>query len=102
MKIIWSPSAIKNLDIIFEWLKEKNEKAAINIYNELFDSVEKLKDFPQIAAIEPILSDFTLEYRSLIVLNYKVVYTLNDGTIYISAVWDCRQDPQILKRKIKE
>lgn len=102
MRIIWSPSAIKNLDNIFEWLKEKNEKAAINIYNELFDNVEKLKDFPQIAAIEPLLSDFTLEYRSLIVLNYKVVYTLDDGTIYISAVWDCRQDPRILKSKIKE
>jgi plasmid stabilization system protein ParE len=101
MKIIWSPAAVKNLEDIFEWLKEKNEQTAIDIYNKLFDAVAQLTEFPQMAATESVLSDFTLTYRSLVIKNYKIVYYIKNKTICISAVWDCRQNPKKLKVRIK-
>jgi Plasmid stabilization system protein len=101
MKIIWSPRAIKRLDELFEWLREKSDKSAIAIYNDLFDSVKLLEDFPSLAPIEPILSHLNRTYRSLVIRNnYKVVYYTEGSFIYISTVWDCRQNPKKLKHDL--
>jgi plasmid stabilization system protein ParE len=50
------------------------------------------------APIEPELVGYTNMYRSLVVeKSYKVVYYIKDDTVHISALFDCRQDPQKLK-----
>ena len=42
-------------------------------------------------------SGYTYTYRSLIVRKlFKVVYRIEDKTIFIVAVFDCRQNPQKL------
>lgn len=32
---------------------------------------------------------------------YNIIYYMEIKTIYIAAIWDCRQDPNTNKRKIK-
>ena len=102
MKIIWVESARTDLEDIYIFIKEKSEKAAIEIHNTILDEVEFLNSFPQIAAIEPVLAGLPKIYRSLVVENiYKVIYYVDCEIIYIIAIWDCRQNPNKLKSKIK-
>jgi len=55
------------------------------------------------APIEPLLSEFSELYRSLVIRKtYKVVYYIADDIIFIVAVFDCRQNPGKLKKDIRK
>ena len=59
-------------------------------------SIEKLLvNNPQLGAIEPLLADLPVVYRSIVVnrLN-KLVYWINEDTIEIVAFWDTRREPK--------
>jgi len=51
MKIIWLKPTEEHMENIYEMYSSKNEKAAIEIYNDILDEVEILIDFPEIAAV---------------------------------------------------
>ncbi|MDH6309017.1 plasmid stabilization system protein ParE [Dysgonomonas sp. PFB1-18] len=102
MEIIWTKRAVMHLEDIHKFYEEKNPSAANRLYNDLIDSVEPLKDFPQMAQIEPALKFFQKEYRALVVKKtFKIVYYTNRNKIYIVAVLDCRQNPKTNKSKVK-
>lgn len=65
MKIIFSDYALMQLENIYYFLQNQNVNAAINIHNNILDNIEKLKKFPQMAAIEPELLGFSHIYRSI-------------------------------------
>ena len=53
------------------------------------------------APIEQELSDFEEEYRSLVVQkHFKIIYFIEHNSIFITAVWDSRQNPQTNVNKI--
>jgi len=102
MILFFSKQAEGHLDDIYNFVKIKNENAAVNIYNEILDEIERLKSFPEIAPIEPNLIDFPETFRALVVRKtYKVIYYIKNNKICISAIWDCRQNSNKLKNKIK-
>lgn len=102
MKIKFLIAAEEHLDDIYNLIAEKNERAAIDLYNDFLDEIERLQDFPQIAAIEPVLAGELQIFRALVVRhNYKVIYYTDVDTIYIAAIWDCRQNPQSNESKVK-
>ena len=103
MKVLWTTFAESQLNDIYDYIQLKNPYAAAEIYNDILDESAMLARFPQMAAIEPLLSEFPEAYRSLVVRrNYKVVYYIdNKTTIYVVAVFDCRQNPEKLKYIIK-
>jgi len=99
MTIVWLPLAVKNMDEIYEWHAEKSIQAATKLYNDIYDNATRLKEQPNMAAKEPILTDLSKIYRSLVVRNnYKVVYYTDNDIIYITAIWDCRQNPKKMQR----
>lgn len=101
MKLIYTAKAIESLDEIFEFLHQKNEHAAVFIHNHILDEADKLLAHPQMASIEPLLKGEVETYRSLVVRhNYKIVYRVEGEIIYIVDIWDCRQQPERLKRRI--
>lgn len=103
MRILWLELAEEDLDSIYQfYAKDKSIKAAYKIYNEILDAAESLADFPQMASLELDLSEEGEEYRSLIVRkHFKLIYFVEDESIFIAAVWDCRQSPQTNIKKIK-
>ena len=103
MKVLWTEFAESQLDSIYDYIQTNNQRAAAEIYNDIIDESAMLARFPRMAAIEPLLTEFPEEYRSLIVRrNYKVVYYIDNETIiYVVAVFDCRQNPEKLKYIIK-
>ncbi|MDR1201395.1 MAG: hypothetical protein LBL58_07180 [Tannerellaceae bacterium] len=45
-------AAEEHLEDIYNMLEEKNQRRAIDLYNNILDEVERLKDFPKIAQSE--------------------------------------------------
>ena len=102
MKIKFLIAAEEHLDDIYYYIAEKSEQAAIKLYNDFLDEIERLRDFPQIAAIEPLLINESRTFRSLVVRHtYKVIYYIEGDTIYIAAIWDYRQSPERNEKKVK-
>ena len=64
-EIAWSDNAITLLDEIYNFYCKKSKSAAIRLYNRLLDSTEPLKTFPQAGPSEPLLSEFSENYRIL-------------------------------------
>lgn len=103
MKLLWLQLAEEDLDSIYQFYStEKSIKTATKFYNDILDAAEKLINFPFIAAIESVLSEEEAEYRALVVRkHFKIVYFIENETVYIAAVWDCRQNPETNYNKIK-
>ncbi|MBB4037078.1 plasmid stabilization system protein ParE [Dysgonomonas hofstadii] len=104
MVIKWlAPSRQSLKDIVAYYKKEYAENAALKLITEIRTSVERLKEFPELAAVEPLLMSRDKTYRSLVVTKtYKVIYYIENDIINISDIWDCRQSPETNKKKIKE
>jgi len=100
MIVLWTQYAESQLDDIFDYIQNFSFLSAVTIYNDILDESAMLAHFPRMGAVEPLLSDFPEEYRFLVVRrNYKIVYCIdNESVIYIVAVFDCRQNPEKLKK----
>jgi len=103
MVIIWLPEAKQHLKDIYLFYKgNRSLNAAIKVRQEIYTSVTPLKEYPLMAPVEMFSTKTQEEYHSLVVGKYfKVVYYINDDKIYISAIFDCRQDPKSNENKIK-
>lgn len=102
MQIEWTDEAKEQLDTIYLMYEDVNLTAAVNIRQSLILSVRQLVEFPQMAPVEPLLKRRKIKYRSLVVGRlFKIIYSIDEETIYIVGIWDCRQDPKKLKEKIK-
>ena len=86
-----------------EMKAEVIESAANKILKDIYDAVLPLQNFPQMAAIEPLLSDLPITFRSLIVRSiFKVIYFIDEEkeVINIATIWDCRQDDKRMKDEV--
>lgn len=105
MDVIWSKRATSRTKEIWDYYKSKSKKAALLLVNDIEEAGKLLGEFPQMAPIEPSLSEMTITYRALVVRNnYKIIYFIDEkiNTIYIVTVWDCRQDNKRLKEEVSK
>lgn len=101
MNIKLLPLAKEQLLNIYDLIAIHSEKAAVGVYNNILDEIERLVIFPHIAKVEQDLSGLEFEFRSLVVLrHYKAVYFIREDVINIAMIWDCRQNPKKFKSKI--
>ena len=101
MKLKFSPEAQEDLDNIYQYYAKLNEAYADELYNDIIDEADMLRNFPYIAQVEPLLSEFSETYRSLVVRRtYKVVYFIEEDSINVVTVFDCRQSPSKMKSYI--
>ena len=98
MKIVWTDSAIVQLEAIFDFYKTT---ASLNVARKISkDLVRRTKLLPAQPAIgqqEPLLKDRKNEYRYLVEGNYKIIYWVEGEIIFIGALFDTRQHPDKLK-----
>ncbi len=94
IKILWSDSALAQLEEIFDYHKTKASSAiARNLVRSIIQKALVLESNPLVGVKEPLLSDRPFEYRYLVEKNYKIIYRFNDNVIRINTVFDCRQNP---------
>ena len=109
-KVIWAPRAKRQADLAIAYcLKHFGKQAALNFIDKLEKNCIRIKNNPLIGTIEETFADRDKEYRSLIEGHHKLIYTqegkrsirIEDDIIYISAIFDCRQNPDKLRTSIR-
>lgn len=87
MKLRYSPESISDLQRLYEFIAPKNPLGARKVAIEIQESVEKLKQFPQIGL--PLShAESAQEIRDLYVGNYTIRYLVAaTETIFILRIW---------------
>lgn len=100
-EIVFYSIAKRQLSEIHDFIAYDSPSNAVKVYNNILDEIEILMSFPQIARQEESLKGLGVEFRSLVVLRrYKVVYFIEEGTVYIFMVWDCRRNPEEFRQSV--
>ncbi len=94
MKIVITKFAQTKLKEIYLYYKIKTTlTVANNIKSKILNNIKLLVNNQEIGAEDEYLKSLKLGHRKLIVSNYKIVYRLTNNIIYITDIFDSRQDP---------
>jgi plasmid stabilization system protein ParE len=94
MKIKVTENAEDRLKEIYQYYKrEASITIARRIKNDILERIKILKDYKELGPVDEHLKYLNLKHRKLTEGNYKVVYRVEEDTIYITDVFDTRQDP---------
>jgi addiction module RelE/StbE family toxin len=80
----WTLTARNDLRAIHNYISEDSKFYARRVIENIVESTEKLKDFPQIGRVVPELED--KDIRELIVYSYRVIYEMKNQDIEILAI----------------
>ena len=85
--IIWSPTARFDLWDVLSYISEFDQNAAARYRDKVFDSIERLTNFPESGRIVPEFNTSTI--REVICKPCRIVYRLkdNDKIVEIARVW---------------
>lgn len=103
MKIVWTDTAKEDMELIYQFHALFNDAYAVKLYNRILDETSVLKSFPLIAPVEFELLPENDTIRALTVVSgrFKVLYIISNQIISITGVWDCRRNPETLKKRIR-
>ena len=94
MKIVLTDFAKTQLRDIFNYYAaEVSEYTASKLINKIIDAIEDLERHPSLGAKETLLSPLKLNHKYIVAGNYKVIFRLEAEIIYITDIFDCRQNP---------
>ena len=97
MKVTWTDFALESLHEIYTFYKgNANIRVANKIRTDIFNAVKQLKVQPNSGAIEMLLESINEGHRYLIIGNFKIIYKIIKTNIYITDVFDTRQNPDKL------
>ena len=102
MTIIFIAEAERRLREIFNYYNlNASRKVALKIVNEIITETEIPETKPYIGIREPLLVNRRFNYFFIIIKNYKVIYRLSEELIIVSTVFDTRQNPRKISRRVK-
>lgn len=98
-EVIISESARLRIVGIIEYYHEIGyPKSGIKIAEDILEVIEMLSSQPHIGSIEEYLRHLNAGHRSFPTGNYKIIYKfVDDNTILITDVFDCRRHPRRMK-----
>lgn len=98
MRIEWSDLAVRQLRSIYDYFYVKaSPTIAKSLTNKTVGKVSILEESPYIGQKEELLIDYSEDFRYLVEGNYKIIYWIQEQTITIATVFDCRQNPVQMK-----
>jgi toxin ParE1/3/4 len=69
---------------------------ALEIRGQIFARIESLKLNPYLGQTESFMSK-SKEYRRLIEGSYKIIYYIEKNSVYVTDIFDSRQNPSRMK-----
>ena len=92
MQILMSNKALENIDEIFAYLSNFSNEYANNTISNIYNTIDKLKDFPYIGRYVPNFPDKLL--REKIYKEFRIIYFVSEktNTVYIRYIFSSRQD----------
>ena len=98
MKLVYTEQSLNSLEETLNFIAPKvNYAKLIEIRNEILDAADTLLLHPLKGGKEPYLEHLELGHRRLIVGHYKIIYRVTNEEIYITDIFDSRQDPIKMK-----
>lgn len=86
MKVIWTKKAIFRLEEIEDYIAASSPTRAISFVSELMDQADSLAKFPESGRIVP--EDEMQTRRELIYEGYRIIYRIENTSIYILSVFE--------------
>lgn len=103
MKIIWTQYASNDLNKAFEYALDKFGQTQVKHLKERVTyAKERISKFPTACPLEHLLLDKQRQYRYVSLFkNLELIFHQEeDDIILIDAVWDSRQNPQRLRKRL--
>lgn len=100
MKIVYTDQAYLSLDESLRFLLEKQGlplEKVLKLRKRLLDKADRLTSNPYLGQFEEYLNHLNKNHRRLVFEYYKIIYRIEDETIYITDFFDTRQDPEKMK-----
>ncbi len=98
MKLIYTEQSLESLEESLEFIAEDTPYCKVmEIRDGILDETGLLEDNPYIGQEEQYLKHLELGHRRIIKDNYKIIYRVIGQYIYITDIFDTRQDPEKMK-----
>ncbi|MCB9361642.1 MAG: type II toxin-antitoxin system RelE/ParE family toxin [Flavobacteriales bacterium] len=98
MKIKFTKQSLISLKESLDFIsKEVSFEKLKRIRDEVLDSTDILITHPKLGKKEEYLTHLKLGHRSIIEGNYKIIYKIEKEVIYITDIFDTRQNPEKMK-----
>lgn len=103
IKIQWATEAREQWRKTALYIQQEWGISALRKFKENTEEIQnQLLEFPSLGKIEPLLADRSRLYRSIVLTRQnKVIYYIQDDTIYIADFWDTRREPKKQAKKTK-
>ncbi|KUI96861.1 type II toxin-antitoxin system RelE/ParE family toxin [Vibrio sp. MEBiC08052] len=89
-EIIWTESALSDLNDIAEYIALENVVAAQQLVHTIFSKVERLENLPESGRVPPELEH--LSYREIVVNPCRIFYKQDSDKIFILFVMRAERD----------
>lgn len=94
-RIHFTEKALESLEEILSFLScTMHEDAILQVGKKIIAQIETLQQHPYKGQQEEYLKHLGLGHRRLIVDRYKIIYRVFETSIYITDIFDTRQDPR--------
>ena len=94
MKLVITEPAKWHLKAIHDYYKQKvSTKIADKIKSGIIGKLRYLEQYPLTGQEEEYLQELGLGHRRMVEGNYKIIYRINNEIIYVTDIFDSRQDP---------
>ena len=105
LRIQWTPTALQSLSEVLEYTYGQfGERQLRKLTRQIHASARRVSIFPLLGKRETKLIKATgIEYRSIVVIKQiNMIYTTDNGTLYVRFIKNNRMDESTILRKIKE
>ncbi|SFS56824.1 type II toxin-antitoxin system RelE/ParE family toxin [Paenibacillus sp. 453mf] len=96
-ELVWSPRSLKDLEIIYEYIKQDSIEQAREFVNELIYETSTIIDFPYKGRLVPELNRD--EVREKIYKSYRIIYRITETNIEL--VTFLHQSRRLIKQEYK-
>jgi addiction module RelE/StbE family toxin len=96
-KLKWTSNAKEDLLNIVYYIKKDSVSSARNVYEKIKKKAQSSNFFPLRGRVVPeLLKEGITIYRELIVEPWRIMYKIENDTVYIMAIFDSRQNVEEL------
>jgi len=96
-KIQWTSNAKEDLLNVVDYIKKDSLSAARKVYGQIKEKAQSSNFFPLRGRIVPeLLKEGITIYRELTAQPWRMMYKIENDTVYIMAIFDSRQNVEEL------
>ncbi len=96
-KVQWTANAKDDLLNIVDYMKQESPESARKVYTQIKERAHSSNFFPYRGRVVPELQKEGITiYRELVENPWRIVYKIEDDTVFVMAIFDARQNVEEL------